>query len=183
MSKTDSLHYQLCVEGAKWLRRRIPYELKEKRCKDKPCFGKKLCGTCRTQYHYVAVEICTYGTENPDVWGYDGYSTVIIEVKTSRADFLADRKKYWRTTDPEFQAGNDRLFLCPEGIIKEEDLPQGWGLLYWNGKDVYPVKEPTRNLATGHADMRILYSILRRENFKKGIFNYRGQNTTIKPQK
>ena len=180
MSKTDSLHYNLCVEGAKWLKRRQNYE----RCKAKmPCFNPDLCRTCRLAFKYIAVELCTCGTENTDVWGYDGYCTAVIEVKTSHADFLADQKKWWRTdASPELRAGNLRWYLCPEDVIKPEELPIGWGLLYWNGKQIIPQVSPTTQLATGHADMKILNSILRRENFPQKIFNYRGTPSTIQPK-
>ena len=180
MSKTNSLHYELCLKGAKWLRRRQDYD----RCKaKKSCFSPDLCNVCRHPYKYVAVELCTYGTENTDVWGYDGYCTAVIEVKISHADFMADKKKWWRTYAPEeLRAGNLRWYLCPEGVIKPEELPEGWGLLYWNGKNIVPQVAPKINLATWHADMKILYSILRREKFPEKIYNYRGAPSTIQPQ-
>jgi hypothetical protein len=167
MSKSDSLHYQLCVEGAKWLHRRH-----KTACSQCPAFRHDYCGVCK-QHLYVAVELNTVAAENTDVWGYDGYATTVIEVKTSHADFLADRKKYWRSVPPEYQAGNRRWYLCPEGIIKPEELPEGWGLLYWDGKAIHPIVAPQTRLQGCHADMLILYSILRRENFPKKIFNYR----------
>ena len=180
MSKTNSLHYDLCLEGAKWLRRRHDYE----RCKAKmPCFKPGLCRGCRQAFKYVAVELCTYGTENCDVWGYDGYVTAVIEVKVSHADFMNDRKKWWRTqAKAELMAGNMRWYLCPEGVIKADELPEGWGLLYWDGKRIIPQVAPVTHIATGHADMKILYSILRREGFPEKIFNYRGCPSTIQPK-
>lgn len=177
MSKTESLHYQLCCEGAKWLHKRRDY----KKCMTYPCFRKGICISCRA-HMYVAVELNTYGTENTDVWGYNGYTTTVIEVKVSHADFVADKNKYWRNVEPEFQAGNNRWFLCPEGVIKPDELPQGWGLLYWNGNMIVPVVAPVTRMQGCHADMMILYSILRRENFPKKIYNYRGCPTTIKPR-
>ena len=107
----------------------------------------------------------------------------MIEVKTSHADFLADRKKYWRSVEPEYQAGNKRWFLCPEGVIKPDELPDGWGLLYWDGKMIMPVVAPVMRLQGCHGDLLILYSILRRENFPKKVYNYRGSNTSVKPQR
>lgn len=180
MSKTNSLHYDLCVEGAKWLRRRQNYE----RCKTKkPCFNPDLCRTCRYPYQYVAVELCTVGTENTDVWGYNSEGTAVIEVKVSHSDFLADKKKWWRKDAPEeLRAGNLRWYLCPEGIIKPEELPDKWGLLYWDGKYIYPVVAPKVFGNTGRADMRILASILRREQFPEKIYNYRGTPSTIQPK-
>ena len=55
-------------------------------------------------------------------------------------------------------------------------------MLYWDGKRIIPQVAPVTHLATGHADMMILYSILRREGFPKKIFNYRGQPSTIQPR-
>lgn len=81
-----------------------------------------------------------------------------------------------------YQAGRLRWYLCPEGIIKKEELPEKWGLLYWNGKKIYPVVAPKPYENTSAADMNILTSILRREGFREGIFNYRGQPTTIEPK-
>jgi hypothetical protein len=93
---------------------------------------------------------------------------------------LADKKKWWRSKeagDGGFQAGTRRWFLCPEGIIKPEELPEGWGLLYWDGKKIRHIVAPTiiyKN--TSRADMIMLTSILRREGFKKKIYNYRYTN-------
>ncbi len=185
MSKTDSLHYQLCVEGAKWLHRK-KHDLNK--CPHKPCYNPEnryaLCHVCRP-YLYVAVELCTWDTESPDVWGLSAWDTAIIEVKVSHADFVADQKKWHRGKEAEncgMQAGNFRWYLCPEGLIKPQELPGGWGLLYWDGKRVVPVVAPTEHKNTGMADMKILASILRRENFPKKIFNYRGTRSTISPR-
>jgi len=176
MSKTKSLHYELCLQGASWLRRR-----KKASCLSCPAFKHEYCGACRACL-YVAVELSTQAVENTDVWGFDGYYTHVIEVKVSHADFLADRKKYWRNVEPEYQAGNIRWFLCPEGVIKPEELPDGWGLLYCDGKKISPVVAPVKRLQGCHGDLLILYSILRREGFPKRIYNYRGTPTTIKPK-
>lgn len=175
MSATNSLHYQLCVEGAKWLhRQKWNYD----RCQKKPCHRPELCRGCK-KYDYVAVELCCWGSENTDVWGLGAFNdSAIIEVKTSRADFLADRKKYCRSEQAERlhqQAGRMRWYLCPEGVIRSDELPEKWGLLYWDGKKVYPVIAPLPFEDTADADMDILKSILRRENFPKKIYNYREQ--------
>lgn len=166
----------LCLEAARWLRRRKHSDV---RCNGGPC---PVCGACG-RYRFIAVELCVTGAENADVWGYDGYSTVVVEVKVSHADFLSDRKKQWRSVEPEYRAGNRRWYLCPEGVISPEELPEGWGLLYWDGRAVFPVAAPDFNVATGHADMRILYSILRREGFPEKVYNYRGAPTTIHPKR
>ena len=141
----------------------------------------KFCPHCRT-YNIVAVELNVTGAENPDVWGYDGYSTVVIEVKVSHSDFKADQKKYWRNAKPEHQAGNRRWYLCPEGIIKPDELPEGWGLLYWDGKRIYPVTAPVPRMHGCRADIRILYSLMFREKMTGKTYDYRGRHSTIQPQ-
>ena len=177
MSDSKSLHYQLCLEGAKWLHRR---KNDWKKCQQKDCH-LKFCQNCET-YDYVAVELCVYGAENTDVWGYScgSHTSAVIEVKTSHSDFLADQKKWWRSKEAEnggFQAGQRRWYLCPEGVIKPEELPEGWGLLYWDGKKVNHVVNPVMtDRKTSRADMIMLASILRRENFPRKIYNYRYTN-------
>lgn len=60
---------------------------------------------------------------------------IVVEVKTSRADFLADARKPHRS-DPSKGVGRFRYYLCPEGLIAPEELPNRWGLLYVTSRDV-----------------------------------------------
>lgn len=83
--------------------------------------------------HFSIVEPSCYG-ENPDVFGIrhgNGYDvgTILLEAKTSRADFLADRKKPHRIS-PEKGIGKWRYFICPTDLIKPDELPERWGLIY-----------------------------------------------------
>jgi hypothetical protein len=68
--------------------------------------------------------------EEPDAigWSPEG-SSFLIEVKVSRSDFLADRKKPHRI-NPETGMGRRRYLLCPKGMIQPEEVPEGWGLLW-----------------------------------------------------
>ncbi|GGG97473.1 hypothetical protein [Pedobacter zeae] len=124
-------------------------------------------------------EIKTISAECADVIGFGSYThSVLIEVKVSRSDFLADRKKPFRI-NPERGIGMYRFYMCPEGLIKTNDLPKGWGLIWVNA-----LKKPKiifnpfcmNNEATGlrengferniQAERDILYSALRR-TFKR----------------
>lgn len=78
--------------------------------------------------------------ENPDAigwrygWGMCEYEgSILLEAKTSRADFKKDFKKAFRIT-PTDGIGNWRFYLCPTGIIKPEELPDKWGLIYVDDK-------------------------------------------------
>lgn len=80
----------------------------------------------------VAVSECQAdGTgEIPDAIGFRpvdplGGSTV-VEVKVTRADFLADRTKPHRMAGG---MGRWRYYLTPAGLVTTVELPPGWGLL------------------------------------------------------
>ncbi len=98
----------------------------------------------RQGFPIVATELRCFGSrEQPDVLGFRSNCSMLIEVKTSRADFLADRKK------PERAAGGlglYRFYLCPEGLLQVADLPAGWGLLVAIGRQVTEVVRPRGNL-------------------------------------
>lgn len=99
---------------------------------------------------HVALSECRsgWGGEMPDAIGYRSISTtiprtetVVVEVKVSRADFLADAKKPHRA-DGEGM-GLYRYYMCPEGLIKPEEVPPRWGLLWVNARgNVKPILGP-----------------------------------------
>lgn len=116
--------------------------------------------------------------EIPDVIGFgsSGYS-VIVECKASRADFLSDKNKPFRA-NPSLGMGTNRYYCCPKALIKVEELPEGWGLIYvgekGKGRCVHkPLKEYINEF--GHpykteylhekdikAEHGLMYSALRR---------------------
>lgn len=58
----------------------------------------------------------------------------IIECKASKQDFLRD-KKLLDINKSYYGHCHYFYILCPEGIIKKEDMPKEYGLLYLNDKD------------------------------------------------
>ena len=76
--------------------------------------------------------ICQMVAEVPDAIGWNYCYSCVIEVKVSKSDFLADFKKEFRSNGDGM--GNYRFYMCPEDLIKESDLPQGWGLIYVDEK-------------------------------------------------
>lgn len=164
MSATKSLHYQLCCEGAKYIiqpRAAEPYEV------------PNMLST---------VEIVCYGCELTDVYATNRITSTIIEVKTSHADFLNDKKKYSRSKQAEIaghQIGNYRYYLSPEGVIKKDELPEGWGLLYWDGKKVTKVVSAHYVESNRKYDMFVLCSIIARECGTHKVFNYRHEKDSL----
>ena len=83
--------------------------------------------------------------EQPDAIGWRYGLTLLCEAKVSRADFLADRKKPWRAR-PELGMGDWRFYVAPAGMLQPDEIPEGWGLLEWDGKRL----QPTHNVPPGN---------------------------------
>lgn len=74
--------------------------------------------------------------EIPDAIGWRPYNhggcgSVVVEVKVSRSDFLADVAKPHRA-QPSIGMGSYRYYFAPQGLIKPEELPLKWGLVEVN---------------------------------------------------
>lgn len=145
-------HKTLCRIAAKWLRTKCP-----KRCP------------------VVLSELVAQGSiETPDAIGFTSDYSILIECKTSRSDFLADKNKFFRIF-PEQGVGDFRFYLCPEGIIKSEEVPDKWGLIWVdeNAKCRQVKKIITSNVLSiqanrfleknGRSERALLYSALRRQ--------------------
>lgn len=113
-SGPDSAHRELCGLAQRWLKR--PFSA-----------GGHGCALAITEGWGDGAG------EHPDAIGWrrgpsDG-GAVLVEVKVSRSDFLADARKPHRA-DPALGVGRYRYYLCPEGLIAPEEIPPRWGLLY-----------------------------------------------------
>ena len=75
--------------------------------------------------------------EYPDVLGTGMKNDINIECKVSRQDFIKDGKK--RHNHP---FGNYKFYACPEGLIKPEEVPEKFGLIYVDRKTCKVIKKP-----------------------------------------
>lgn len=115
-------HAELVALGARWLRKQ--------------------------GFSVVATELVTAGCkEQPDVIGFRSQCSAVLEIKSSRSDFLADRAKPHRSDGSGM--GLYRFFLTPPGVAQPEDLPARWGLLHASGKQVVDVVRPKGNIWPG----------------------------------
>jgi hypothetical protein len=121
---------------------------------------------------YVVCELERSNAECPDVFGFGGAYTQLIEVKVSHSDFIADKKKHWRKNPCE-GLGQLRAYLCPAGIIDVNELPDKWGLFYCENGKIETVKEPEIQTSSSMQEMNLAASILRREGIKSKILSYR----------
>lgn len=78
----------------------------------------------------VLCELVTYNSsgEIPDAIGWTSRDSILFECKTSRSDFLRDKKKLFRVDLADCGVGDFRFYLTNPGVIKAQDeLPEGWG--------------------------------------------------------
>jgi hypothetical protein len=115
-------------------------------------------------------ELKSINQEIPDVIGFSSHHSYVLECKISRGDFLKDKKKGHR----EFGMGDYRYYICPTGLIKPEELPAKWGLIYVSiehkAKCIKKHKwDEDKFEKDRFAEQRLMYSVMRRL-FIKGYF-------------
>jgi len=97
---------------------------------------KYKCGCRVILLEHVAY---TFYGEIPDAIGWRQGGSILVECKTSLADFKADAKKRHRRRGPHGKncgMGNWRFYIAPPGLIKADMLPEGWGLYELHGRSV-----------------------------------------------
>ena len=130
----------------------------------------------RFRYPLVFSEIMSavYTGEIPDIIAFGAFNkSIVLECKISRSDFLRDRKKPFRV-EPSLGVGKYRFYIVPKGLIRENDLPNNWGLIEVDSNGytevtIHPYcKSTTGNIWSNgfqqnlEAERAILYSILRK---------------------
>jgi hypothetical protein len=112
----------------------------------------------------LSEQSCASG-ETPDAIGWKrACHSVVVECKISRADFLADREKPFRLK-PERGMGCERFYLAPAALISSSEVPAGWGLLEFRGREVREVLAPSKKMRTAvgfRREMNLLLASLRR---------------------
>lgn len=115
----------------------------------------------------VLREYVTSGCEIPDVIGFGSPTrgTIVVECKTTRADFRSDQQKISRRMPADMALGTHRYYLAPKGLLVPDDVPAPWGLLATPRERVTVVK-PAQRVDQGttglRAEARILTSALHR---------------------
>lgn len=80
--------------------------------------------------------------ESPDAIGWDAWgNSILVECKVSVADFRADQKKPHRMGAG---MGLERWYLTPDGLLRDQMMPEGWGLAEVRGGKVYRVVQAKR---------------------------------------
>ncbi len=120
--------------------------------------------TIKVRCGVVLTELVTWEEETPDAigWFNAGQSSILVEVKVSRADFMADQKKRFRRKSKR-GVGEYRYYLTLEGLLQPDELPEKWGLLEVVGRQVRVVVPAMefREYAID-AEKAMMFSALRR---------------------
>lgn len=125
--------------------------------------NRKNCGV-------VMEELATQNNETPDAIGFYGAGgSILVECKTSRSDYLADKNKIFRRFD-EMGMGDARYFAAPKGIIRPDELLEGWGLLEVGEHQIREIKEATHKPANKRAEVKMLMSAIRRLEISTAVF-------------
>ena len=97
----------------------------------------------RNKYPYQCLRAFIYGWEC-DYWCMDKEGiTREFEIKISRSDYFADAKK----PKHSIQGANYFYYVCPEGLIKKDEVDPRYGLIYVkaeNWADTTVVKNPKK---------------------------------------
>ena len=112
----------------------------------------------------LSEQACASG-EMPDAIGWKrACHSVVVECKISRADFLADLDKPFRQKQ-HLGMGCERYYLTPAALLSVEELPAGWGLIEYRGRQIVRLQPSAKNLRTAvgfRHEMNLLLASLRR---------------------
>lgn len=153
-------HRQLCERARSWL------------------LGRGRCSIALVEFKTILSEI-------PDAIGFrnSGRESLLVECKASRSDFLADKNKPHRIGESD-ALGTYRWYMCEPDVIRIEDLPERWGLLYVDerqvkiiaGEDPYrtcwPPESDVWRWPNPAGDCVLLYSALRRLQIRLGATEF-----------
>ncbi len=131
----------------------------------------------------VFSEFATTALETPDAIGFKSRRSIVIECKTSRADFYAENRKTVRRI-PHLAMGSERYYMVPAGLISVKSLPPKWGLLYVFDRHVRVVRKSEGFVDRNYmSEIGFLASMLRRIKIRMrgdGPYNFDLLNQWIK---
>jgi hypothetical protein len=131
----------------------------------------------------VLTETQAQSGETPDAIGWRGQVSILIECKTSLADFRRDLKKWYRNSGPGI--GQRRYFMAPKGVIPVDEIPPNWGLLEVEGNKVTTKKKIDLlylDERVSSAEVPMLVAALRRSQVRKRMRARRRKSAYIGPK-
>ncbi|MGL4257977.1 MAG: hypothetical protein ACRCSL_16710 [Microbacterium sp.] len=110
----------------------------------------------------VYAEMTTASAEHPDAIGWWCGLSRVVEVKVSRADFAADKRKM-HASHEDAGMGAQRWYLVPAGLVEAHEVPAWCGLAYVLPRRIEIVKPaPDRDRYDARSEALVLTSAIRR---------------------
>lgn len=161
-------HSQLVERAAKWLRNSV------------------VIPSSHTERYAIRCPVVVTGLaivpEIPDAigWAYGGRVSVLIECKASRSDFCADKEKHFRK-HPEKGMGQYRYMMAPAGLLRDIEMPDGWGLAEVQNRSVIVRRLPTLfETYSWRHEMQLLWSAARRMDIQSVVIDSGYRRDSIK---
>lgn len=96
--------------------------------------------------------------EIPDIIGWCSWASVLIEVKVSKSDFKKDFNKPFRK-EYNLGMGNFKYYICPSGLINKEEIPDKWGLLYYEKGNISIIKKAMNHIPNLESERALLITL------------------------
>lgn len=94
-----------------------------------------------------------------------GYRSIGVEVKTSRGDFVREVEDPSKRAPAEAQM-HECYFATPRGLVKVDEVPEGWGLLEVGGSQLRRAKVAMQRTPTARWDL--VSQIARKSAYPEG---------------
>lgn len=113
----------------------------------------------------------------------DNRSFISYEIKVSRQDFKHDVEKFVSKQEAALRNSTQFYYVCPQGLIKVEEIPEVAGLMYVNegGCRIQKVA-PVRELKDGNLDLGFIRALMRATagapDAKTSLWKYMGKEMT-----
>ena len=118
-------------------------------------------------YRIIKIEARCYADKIIDVWGinYSGLNTIAVEVKVSRSDWRAGKRKEKLIDRFNISPAEENYILCPTGLIQPEELEESIGLLWYKNGRLVNKKKAKFKPITDYKKLRTLAQFLEPKPF------------------
>lgn len=116
-----------------------------------------------------------------NLWPSSQFRSIAYEIKVSRSDFMREMKDPSKRAHAENHAG-ECFFVAPNGLVRVDEVPEGWGLLECTSGGLRQVKAATqRKIAPW--PLSFMASIARRSaepvtRVEPALWKYAGEEIT-----
>ena len=102
-----------------------------------------------------------------DLWGmrYSDFYTMAVEVKVSRSDWRAGKKKEFYIDNGINPPAEENYILCPANLIMPEEVEDSIGLLWYKDGRLFNKKRAKFKMITVNKKLRILVRFLESKPF------------------